>query len=406
MSAIQDDGPKLTWLGKLILLLFMGVCAFGAWWLFTRESGTPSITSGNGTHGSEVEKATQGSGEKTTVRIAYGTEKKRWLKWAVDRFAETKEGEEITIDLVPMGSLEGARATVAGDEKIHVWSPASSAYENVFRSEWEIKYNTDPIEHSETLALTPMVFVIWKERNEAFLKQYSELNFQTLSDAMNTAGGWADIAEKPEWGFFKFGHTNPNQSNSGLLALTLMAHHYYDKTTPLEAGDIVNAEFQGWLKRIEGSVSGLINSTGNMMRDMVLKGPASYDVVLVYENVAIDYLKNAEGRWGSLEIVYPKINMWNDNPYYIIDAPWSDAKTTKAAHRFLEFLMSPEVQEQSLVHGFRPGDPGVPVIGPESPFEKYKQSGLRIAIPSIAEPPKADAINNLLTGWQRLRSNR
>ena len=46
----------------------------------------------------------------------------------------------------------------------------------------------------------------------------------------------------------------------------------------------------------------------------MLKGPSSYDAVFVYESVAIDYLKNAEGRWGALHIIYPAYNMWNDNP--------------------------------------------------------------------------------------------
>src|SRR5262249_57845261 len=73
------------------------------------------------------------------------------------------------------------------------------------------------------------------------------------------------------------------------------------------------------------------NSTGNMMRDMVLKGPSSFDAVFVYESVAIDYLKNAEGRWGQLRAIYPKLNMWSDNPYYVLDTPWTTDAQKKAA---------------------------------------------------------------------------
>lgn len=382
----------------------MGACGFGAWWLITKR-GSDDPGANNGNKPVTGETGPKSHGKKTELRIAYGTEKKNWLKWAVDEFADTKEGRDIEVTLLPMGSLEGARETVKGEKEIHVWSPASSAYKDVFVTDWQLEHSGNPIAKEETLALTPMVFVMWEERYRAFETKYGTLDFETLSQAMTAPGGWNDIAAKPEWGFFKFGHTNPTQSNSGLLALTLMAQHYYKKTSPLNAQDIVNAEFQTWLKQIEGSVSGLINSTGNMMRDMVLKGPASYDVVLVYENLAIDYLKNAEGRWGQLHVVYPEINLWNDNPYYIIDAPWVDAEEKKAAETFLDFLMSEPIQEQSLVHGFRPGNPSVPVIGPESPFEKYKKYGLQIAIDTIAEPPKADAINNLLTGWQRLRSS-
>ena len=37
------------------------------------------------------------------------------------------------------------------------------------------------------------------------------------------------IAGKPEWGLFKFGHTHPDQSNSGLLTLVLMAYEFAGK---------------------------------------------------------------------------------------------------------------------------------------------------------------------------------
>ena len=53
--------------------------------------------------------------------------------------------------------------------------------------------------------------------------------------------------------------------------------------------------------------------------------------------------------------------MWNDNPYYVLDAPWSSAEQREAAEAFLDFLLSEPVQQQSLEHGFRPGNPAVPV---------------------------------------------
>lgn len=404
----MDDGPRLTPLGKIFLSLFMVGCAAGAIWLFTRgggENDDETQKPAENQAGKAPETDSPPPTDRTTVRIAYGTEKKRWLVWAVEEFAKTAQGKGIAIELLPMGSLEGARATVKGDDKIHVWNPASSAYLNVFKSQWELERGGDPIAHSEELALSPMVFVMWKDRFDAFETKYGGLNFDSISQALTDPGGWNAIAEKPEWGFFKFGHTNPNKSNSGLLSLILMAHHFHDKTTPLVMKDIVNPDFQSWLRKTEGAVSGLINSTGTMMRDMVLKGPSTYDAIFVYENVAIDYLKNAEGRWGQLHVAYPKVNMWNNNPYYIINAPWSSSAEQKAARSFLDFLMSEPIQQQSLAHGFRPGNTKVSIKGEESPFRVYAKHGLKIDLPAVAQPPQADAISNLLTGWQRIRSS-
>jgi ABC-type sulfate transport system substrate-binding protein len=251
-----------------------------------------------------------------------------------------------------------------------------------------------------------MVFVFWDERYQAFISKYKEVNFDTVGQALQEKGGWDAIAGKPDWGLFKFGHTHPNKSNSGLATLVLMAYDYQKKERGLSLKDILNPGFQTWMNDIEGGVSGLSDSTGNMMKDMVLRGPSSYDALFVYESVAIDYLSNAEGRWGELHVVYPQRNIWNDNPFYILDAPWSTPEQRKATAAFLDFLLSEPIQKQALDHGFRPGIPQVPVKFPESPLVKYQKYGLQVDIGATCEAPKGEVLNNLLAGWQRSQGSR
>lgn len=98
--------------------------------------------------------------------------------------------------------------------------------------------------------------------------------------------------------------------------------------------------------------------------------------------------------------------MWNDNPCYILDTTWSSADQRNAAGTFLDFLLSETVQKESLKHGFRPGNPTVPIKFPESPFVQYARFGLQIEIANVGQPPKADVINNLLAAWQRTQGNR
>jgi ABC-type sulfate transport system substrate-binding protein len=164
---------------------------------------------------------------------------------------------------------------------------------------------------------------------------------------------------------------------------------------------IMDAGFQTWLTTFEKGVAGLSHSTGAQMKDMVLKGPSAYDGLCVYESVAIDYLRNAQGRWGDLHITYPSPNAWNDNPAYIIDASWNGPEQRAAAGRFLDFLMSEPAQLQALEHGFRPGNPAVPIRFPGSPFTDLETFGLRIDLPQVIEPTSGDVIANLLAGWQR-----
>src|SRR5215813_6185364 len=347
---MADDGPKLTFLGRLIIFLFIAACAYGAFVMFAKK---PLLPRPKATSAKDVgAPAPNESGPAIEIGIAYGTEKQRWLQWAVGEFAKTAEGTRVKVNLIPMSSLEGAQAVLGGDKRIHVWSPASGLYKDVFVQEWSIRNNTQPIIREDELALSPMVFVMWAQRYDAFVTKYGALNFQTVATALREPGGWDVIAQKPEWGVFKFGHTHPNQSNSGLMTLVLMAYDYHKKTRGLSLKDILDPTFQGWMSGIESAVTGLSNSTGNMMRDMVLRGPSSYDALFVYESVVIDYLKNAEGRWGELRVAYPRENMWNDNPYYILDVPWSTDEQRKAAGRFLDFLLTEQVQQEALKHGF------------------------------------------------------
>jgi ABC-type sulfate transport system substrate-binding protein len=185
-----------------------------------------------------------------------------------------------------------------------------------------------------------------------------------------------------------------------------MLSEFSEKPRGIGLSDVVNDKFAAWMASLESGVTGLSNSTGNMMRDMVLRGPSSYDALFVYESVAIDYLKSAQGRWGELRIAYPKVNLWNDNPYCILNAPWSSEEQKKAAGVFLDFLMSEPIQRGALDHCFRPGNLNVAIRFPESPFVRYESAGLKVDIGSAVDPPKAEVINNLLGMWQRTRGSK
>jgi hypothetical protein len=114
-------------------------------------------------------------------------------------------------------------------------------------------------------------------------------------------------------------------------------------------------------------------------------------------------------RWGTeweLYVAYPDPNVWNEHPYYILDVPWSDEGQRKAAADFLRFLMSEPIQRRALEHGFRPGNPAVPVNSPESPLVRHQKYGLRIHLPVMSEPPTAEVLRNLLGSFRRLEPDR
>jgi hypothetical protein len=400
------EGSKLTPAGKAVVGLFVLACLFGAYYFFIHGHGSNSTPETGGTphtpgHGLQTEY----TGPKVEIGLAFGTEKENWLKWAVADFAKTDAGGKITVKLIPKGSLEGGQAIWRDEDKgIQVWSPASSLYKAEVVREWQPKHGNNPILKEESLALSPMVFVFWEERYKAFIDKYKTVSFSTIHDAVTEDGGWDAIAKQPDWGVFKFGHTHPQQSNSGLVTLLLMGYSFHNKkeTEPLQNADILDKKFQDWMVALERGVYRMSNSTGNMMQDMVRYGPSTFDCLFVYESVVIDYLKNAQGRWGTLKVVYPRHNLWNDNPYYILDVPWSSADQRKAAEVFLQFLMSERVQKESLTHGFRPGNTSIPIREvADSPFVLYEKSGLKIDLNQVCAPPAAEVQDELLRIWER-----
>jgi hypothetical protein len=288
-----------------------------------------------------------------------------------------------------------------------VWAPASSLFRDTLVKRWQKKHAANPILKEESLALTPLVFVFWEERYQAFVKKYGPVTFAAVDQALREPDGWGAIAGQPDWGTFKFSHTDPAKSNSGLMTLVLMAHAYHRQAGRLSPAEVADPGFQEWVAAFEKHLPPLAHSTGTLMEEMVRRGPSSFDALFVYENVVIDYMQAAQGRWGKLAVAYPPQNLWCDHPYYLLDVPWSNPEQRRAGEAFLRFLLSEPQQRAALAHGFRPGNLNVPILGvADSPFLRYPHSGLRVDLKGIAPPPGEEVVERLLTFWEKTRGRK
>lgn len=348
-----------------------------------------------------------GSRKQVELNIAYGTDQREWLEQAVRGFAETPDGRSVKVRLHGMGSLEAAQTILNGEKPIpfHVWIPSSSAYRRSFETEWRASHKGGgPIFRAESLATSPLVFAIWESRDEAFRRRYPEVSFHTVAEAMRMGDrGWEQINGDAEWGRFKFGHADPSRSNSGMLALTMMAYDYHDKQRALTQTDVADSAFRDWLLGVEANVSrpdgALVPSTGPLMRAMVQHGPSEFDCVLVYEGVALDFARAARDRWEGIRLVYTNPNLWNEHPYYILNTPWTSDDHRDAAETFLDYLLSEPVQKQALAHGLRPVHPAVSIRSADSPLTSKEavRAGAQIDVPlNLAQPLDVDVLRNLL----------
>jgi len=393
---------------KVLILVLFAATAIAILLLSRPKPGTQTVAS----VAPEPASSTPPLPPKAEVELSfvYSTEKKEWIEAAVTEFSAAHP--EVKVALNGKGSLEASDAILDGTLKPVLWSPADSLVLKMFAADWLTKNGQAALsegeDQPEPLLLSPLVFVAWEDRAKA-LESFGggSITWKTIHQAVSSNQGWPSVKGKADWGFVKLGHTDPTRSNSGLQTLVLVALEYFGKSTgaELHTEDLLKPDFQKFLRELEAGVTKFENSTGTFMTDMVRFGPSKYDVAVVYESSAISQLSNAQGRWGNLRVYYPKLTLWSDHPIALLNAPWVTSEQRSAARQLSAFLRSKAVQERALRFGFRPAETSVPLktADPENPFTRLSEFGVSANVPSVAEPPDASVIRNLLALWARIR---
>ena len=311
-----------------------------------------------------------GSRGSITVVMAYGSEKKTWIDESVQAFeasgAKTAAGKRIHIDARAMGSGEAADAIADGTLKPTVFSPASGAYVAVLNEKWlSNPGHVKPISPAgEPVVLSPIVIAMWKPMAEALGWPEKSLGWNDLLSVAANPKGWGAKGH-PEWGTFKLGHTHPEFSNSGLLAVLAEAYAGAKKTRGLTADDLSSKETTAMLAKVEGTIVHYGKSTGFFADKMLARGPGYLSCAILYENLVVESYSKNVGAPFPLVAIYPvEGTFWSDHPFAILDAEWVGPEDREAAQAFLTFLKTKPRQERALALGFRPADPAIATTAP------------------------------------------
>jgi hypothetical protein len=347
------------------------------------------------------------------ISVLYSTEKEAWLKDAVASFENSHPslgGHPIQVNLEAMGSREIYLAVLDGSRKPDLISPASILQIAILQDLSTSQFGAPLVNLADQktchpVVKTPLVLVAWKERASVLWGDNPGKDlWKHLHDVLVDPQGWAAEGH-PEWGYVKFGHTDPLKSNSGFMTILLMTYDYFGKTSGLSSNDILgNQDFQKWFLDSEATISQFEYSTGPLMQKMVSYGPSTYDLVAVYEAAVIGQADNAVGRYGELRVYYPPSTVWSEHPFCVLKADWVTPDKAGAAQIFVDYLTSKPMQELALLkYGFRPVDPSVPLNQPGSPFERYASDGYRSDLSGIpeVEVPAGSVLNTLLDFWSR-----
>jgi Ca-activated chloride channel family protein len=293
--------------------------------------------------------------------VVFSSEKKDWAGEAVAQFngtgAKTDDGRPIHVKVTFMGSVEPIDGIVAGTLKPHVLSPASSFVLPLLADAWTGANGATAkpiVGTADPLVLSPVVIAMWDPMARALGWPSRKLGWHDIAALARSNDGWRGKGH-PEWRDFRFGHTHPAYSNSGLIAVLAEAYAGAGKTRDLTTGDVTDARTKAFLHDAESAVVHYGRSTGFFYDALAAHGPAYLSAAVLYENLVVTSGKDGKLPF-PLVCLYPKEGTaWADHPYVILDAPWVGAPERDAAKKLEAYLLSRPVQERAMTaFGFRP----------------------------------------------------
>lgn len=347
------------------------------------------------------------SGKHVAVDIVYGSEKQQWLEPLINQFNEaqikTEDGSLIQVTAKAMGSIESVEGIIQGSIKPVVWSPASSLYIPVANFEWRKNHSTDIYtETPRDLVLSPVVIAMWRPMAEALGWPEKSLGWSDIANLAVSENGWEELGY-PEWGSFKFGHTHPGYSNSGLVAVIAQVYAATNKQRDLTMEDVNSPQVSEFVSKVQKSIIHYGSSTGFFATKMFQGGPSYLSASVLYENLVVaQEISRLNGSSNQLPVVaiYPKEGtFWSNHPYVILNAEWVTPTQKEAALLFQKFLLEKPQQQKAIEIGFRPADPSISL---SSPLDD--RHGIDVQQPkTVLEVPSAEVTQGVLDTWRKVK---
>jgi Ca-activated chloride channel family protein len=336
----------------------------------------------------------------------YGSEKEKWIKDVTDAFnrssAKTQNGKTIFVRALPMGSGETIDNILSGRLQAHLASPASAAFIKLGNAESRAKSGKDLIASTDNLVLSPVVIAMWKPMAEAIGWGKKPLGWTDILALARNPKGW-EAYGYPQWGKFKFGHTHPEFSNSGLISLFAEAYAASGKTAGLKLADLEKPQTQQFIAGVEKSVVHYGSSTGFFGRKMFANGPEYLSAAVLYESMVVESYSEKNLPFPVVAI-YPKEGtFWSDHPVGVVERDWVTPEHREAAKIYIQYLLARPQQEKALEYGFRPASLEVPLSTPLDSAHGIDPKEPKTTL----EVPSVDVINGVLQAWkvQKKHSN-
>jgi Ca-activated chloride channel family protein len=303
-------------------------------------------------------RAAQPAAGALTITFPYSLEKEKLLAPLIERFnAERHEsgGRTVFVDASVVASGEVQTRIAEGSLRPVMWSPASSFWGRLLNYEADRALVPD---ESPSIVRTPLVIAMWEELADAYGYPRRKLGYSDLQRL--ATGGWA-AAGRPEFGPFRYVHTNPDFSTSGLSAVAASYYAAAGKREGLTKADVARARDD--VRRLERSIVHYGDTTLFIAEEMRAHGIGYASAVAMEEITLLEYNRSA-GDGARLVAIYPEEGTFvSDNPLITLQGDWVSAEEKAAAKVFADFLVGAITPELAGREGFRPADESKPPAG-------------------------------------------
>ncbi len=338
-------------------------------------------------------------GLQKTLVVVSGTELQESLQQLETQFEQ--QNPNIKLELKFQGSQDIVNNYIdaKGDFKPAVVIPANAEILTELETRWRAQNQSDPFyEAPRPIAKTLLVGVAWPERGKVLFPD-GRFRWQRVEQGMQ-AGNWAALGGPEAWGSFDFVITDPTRSNSGQLALGLLAQSKLGGS--LDATGLGRPELQALFGLVKRSVYQPPRSTDTLLQEFIARGPNDADVAVVYESIALHRWQQAGTSQGKpYQIYYLDPSVETVSTAAIVRRE-VDAGTAQAARKFLDFLTEPTQQAVFVQNGFRPVLNSVDVQSvPNSPWTQNIPGAEPQPAGQFIPAPNPQTLSEIGRLWER-----
>jgi Ca-activated chloride channel family protein len=295
--------------------------------------------------------------DATRISLAYSPEKEEMLVPLTKRFNDEGHlsgGRPVFVDAKVRNSGDVEAEMARGREGPVMWSPSSSFWGRLLNYDADRKLVAD---ENPSIVRTPVVIAMWERLADAYGYPERELGYRQLDDLATR--GWAAVG-KPQYGAFKYVHTNPDFSTSGLSAVSASYYAAAGKREGLTPEDVARARPR--VRRLERSIVHYGPNTLFISEEMHRRGLGYASAVAMEETTLITFNQDSDD--AKLVAVYPSEGTFvSDNPLITLHGDWVASDEKQAARVFAAYLRDAVTPEVAGKYGFRPADPDATPAG-------------------------------------------